>query len=146
MHVSSQANYSGLFAWVEDVDGYHEFGRTDYPVEDIQEIPMDCYAAPVTLTWVVGNVDGERDTRAFSHGVRAAHKMERWKWWCGIRYFFHKLVFRHSEGRRGYYCSHCVSNRPPTLLVLGRNQAHFSVVRYLEQSGGGQREGRRGSR
>lgn len=45
-----QANYTGFYGWVDDTTGYSEFGRQDFTVDLVEGIPMDCYAAPTSLT------------------------------------------------------------------------------------------------
>lgn len=39
-----------FYAWVDDETTFYKmFGKVDYPIEAIEEIPMRCYMAPTSL-------------------------------------------------------------------------------------------------
>ncbi|CAM9955064.1 unnamed protein product, partial [Laminaria digitata] len=44
-------DYSGFYAWVDDDTGYKEFGQQNFVIEQTEEIAMDCYTAPASLTY-----------------------------------------------------------------------------------------------
>lgn len=45
-----QQDFSAFHAWVDDETTFYKmFGKVDYDIEEIDEIPMSCYMAPTSL-------------------------------------------------------------------------------------------------
>lgn len=50
LSTDSQQDFSAFYAWVDDdTTPYKMFGKVDYDIEEIEEIPMSCYMTPASL-------------------------------------------------------------------------------------------------